>query len=161
MDKPAPPTDPKGAPEQTKHDQPNHITEDKSTKTPPKETEQKKVNIQDLIGDIKEFTGNKQIIWDNSVTNSNDQMTIQNIGAYIATPRDETPEDIKKNIEATVHRIRERGGLIVEDDLIELNKFEKTQIKQNIGIISIITNPTVLFCYTISKKKTHMETVEI
>ena len=153
MDEPAPPTDLKGGIEQTKHDHSNSTLNDTLTKTPPKETEQIEIDIHELTGDIKQFTGTKQINWDKSVTNGNDQITIQTIGSYIAIPREETPEEIKRNIEATASRIRERGGLIMEDDLIELNKIEKKQVKKTIGIISIITNPLMLFYYTLNNKK--------
>ena len=87
------------------------------------------------------------------MTDSRDQVAIQNIGCYIATPREEPPEEVKKNIEATVNRIRERGGVIEGDDLVELNKTDRALPRKTIGIISIIRNPTVLFYYMRINKK--------
>ena len=92
---------------QIKSDKPDIQPE---AETSPKNKEQKQENILDLVGDMKQFTGNKTIMWDKSVTNARDQATIQSLGCYVSNVKAELPEPIKKNIEATVERIRGRGA---------------------------------------------------
>ena len=111
-----------------------------------KELKERQDRIKKLIGSPKEFTGNKIITWDNSVTSVREQITIQKLGWYVANSKSPLPDILKKNIDTTAKSIRDRGGIILQEDLEGLLNSDMPLDKAySIGIISIFVNPLLLF----------------
>ena len=112
----------------------------------PEATNKEKQEILKIRGEMKKFTGNTLISWDSSVTKVKDQRLIQEHGAYFVNSRADLPEVIRTNMAKTAHKIRERGGIILPEDIEDLTKTDvPLKPKVSIGIISIFTEPTLLF----------------
>ena len=112
----------------------------------PETTNKERQEILKLIGEMKKFTGNRTIHWNSSVIKTKDQKLIQDLGAYIAAPKPDFPEVLKLNMDKAAQQIRERGGIILREDVEGLTKTdEPLKSKYSIGIISIFTDPTLIF----------------
>lgn len=114
-----------------------------TTPLSPGSTSQKENELKKLTGDLVEFTGNRVISWDQSVINVNDQTNIFKLGRYIANAKT-LSESTTRKISEIIQKIREREGVILQEDLKNLAEIKDPAVKRTLGLISIFTNPTVL-----------------